>query len=110
MEILYILANTGDSFFSNINNYLKTKIWVHFDKVIPKPWKKLEKSRKALEKLIKLTKYRAVVEQIFSKKAEMKTGQFRNLLNFNEYLEIMWETKFYPLKVDKKVLRFTYLY
>ena len=22
----------------------------------------------------------------------------------------MWETKFYPLKVDKKVLRFTYLY
>ena len=51
--------------------------------MIPKPWKNLEKSRKALEKLIKLTKYRAKVEGIFDKKIEGKTGELRNLLTFN---------------------------
>ena len=59
---------------------------------------------------MKLTKYRAKVQEIFNSKSSNSQEFEKDKLDFNNYMEIMWELKLYPLKISKKVLRFTYLF
>lgn len=59
---------------------------------------------------MKLTKYKSKVSEIFNNKANKNEDTEKDKLDFDNYMEIMWELKLYPLKISKRVLRFTYLF
>jgi hypothetical protein len=39
LEIIHMIANPEGKFLVDIDHFLKHKIWIHFEKKKPEPWK-----------------------------------------------------------------------